>query len=158
MPLVAALLGVIVGVLLGGAVQLFVSWRERKARSRRAARLLFGDCQLAIYALNLLILERRIGWGDKNAPPLDGWRQYRESLADAMEGAAFQTVDGAFYRIAQLETVREADIDQTDIEMDAEDALKQMEEARTLLLLEGFSGRELARMQEEMEQEGEGQP
>jgi hypothetical protein len=75
-----------------------------------------------------------------------------------MDGSACQTVDAAAsYRVAAIETARLADLDQTDIEMDAAEAAHQLEEARTLLLLEGFSGKERKRMQKEMESRESGQ-
>jgi len=144
------LLGVVVGVLLGGGVQLLVSRQERKAASKRAARLLFGDCQLCLDAVHWLTMgERR--WGGPNKPPLEGWRHHREALAGAMDGPAFQTVDGAFYRVANLDAWVESDADLTEIEVDAEETVRQLQEARTLLLREGFSGSELERMQREMD-------
>jgi hypothetical protein len=142
------LLGVVVGVLLGGGVQLLVAWQERRATSKRAARLLFGDCQLCLEAVGWLTLGQR-RWVSESAPPLEGWRRHREALAGAMDGPAFQTVDGAFYRVAGLVAWIETDDDLTDIEVDAEETTKQLKAAAGLLLLEGFSGGELERMQRE---------
>jgi hypothetical protein len=68
-----------------------------------------------------------------------------------MDGPAFQTVDGAFYRVSRLDTWIRSGDELADIELDAEEALTQLEEARGLLLLEGFSGSELKRMQSEMD-------
>jgi hypothetical protein len=121
------LLGIVVGVLLGGGVQLLVAERERKAMSKRAARLLFADCQLCLDAVQWLKMgDRR--WGPPNKPPLAGWRHHREALAGAMEGPAFQTVDGAFYRVANLDAWIETGDDLADIEIDAEEAAQQLEE------------------------------
>lgn len=143
------LLGVVVGVLLGGGVQILVAKLDRRAESKRAARLLFGDAHFAENAL--ANAAEGIWWQKANAPSLDGWRRYREALAGAMDGPAFQSVDGAFQRIANIEVWRETG-EVGDLEVDAAEALEQMREARGLLLLEGFSGEELARMQQEMEQ------
>jgi hypothetical protein len=144
------LLGVVVGVLLGGGVQLLVAWQERRASSRRAARLLFGDCQLCLEAVEGLTMgDRR--WGPASAPPLDGWRRHREALAGAMDGPAFQTVDGAFYRVAKLDAWIESGEELVDIEVDAQEGAEQLEVVAGFLLREGFSGDELERMQREME-------
>jgi hypothetical protein len=142
------LLGVIVGVLVGGGVQVGVAWMERRAESRRAVRLLFGDCY---FALNQLTNAAQGIWWDKaTAPPLDGWRQHRAALAGAMDGPAFQTVDGAFQRVANIEKWRRTD-EVADIEEDAREAAEQLEGACGLLLIEAFSGRERRRMEQEME-------
>jgi hypothetical protein len=41
-------------------------------------------------------------WTDESAPPLEDWRRYREVLAGSMYGPDFQTVDGAFHRVAPI--------------------------------------------------------
>jgi hypothetical protein len=146
---VIGLLGVIVGVLLGGGVQLLVSWRERRAQSKRAARLLFGDCQLCLEAVEWLKRGDR-QWYPASLPALDGWRKHREALAGAMDGPAFQTVDGAFYRVAKLDAWIKHGQELADLEVDAEETAQQLEEASMLLLVEGFSGSERERMQQEM--------
>jgi hypothetical protein len=39
-------------------------------------------------------------------PPLDGWLRHALALAGGMRGSAFQTIDGAFYRVGSLATRR----------------------------------------------------
>jgi hypothetical protein len=83
-------------------------------------------------------------------PALDGWSKHREALAGAMDGPAFQTVDGAFYRVAKLDAWIKHGEELADLDVDAEETAQQLEEASTLLLIEGFSGGERERMQQEM--------
>jgi hypothetical protein len=144
------LAGVLIGTLLGGGVQLVVNWHDRRMASRRAARLLFGDHWLASSAVKSLN-DLEYWWSDEMKPPLEGWHRYREELAGAMYGPAFQTVDGAFYRVAGLEDSRRAGLKPADVREDAELAYKQLYEAGGLLLVEGFRGGELKAMQAEME-------
>lgn len=61
------LLGIVVGVLLGGGVQILVWLQQRKGESKRAARLLYGDCHLAVDAVGLV--EMGLLWDEKSAPP-----------------------------------------------------------------------------------------
>src|SRR5262245_42490267 len=137
---VSALLGVVVGVLLGGGVQLFVTWRQRVWESRRAARLLFGDAWLAIVALRSMAA-LGVWWSEESGPRLDDWSRYREALAGAMDGPAFMTVDGAFHRAADLETWRKVGLDASGQEDDAREAVDQLHEALTLLMQEGYKGK-----------------
>src|SRR5262249_12673272 len=121
--------GIVVGVLLGGGVQLIVSQSDRRAASKRAARLLFGTLALAIDAVALLKLG--MFWDEKSAPPLDDWRSHREALAGAMDGPAFHTVDRAFFRVANLDNwIRNYRDEITDIDVDAEEVLQQLRKAR----------------------------
>jgi hypothetical protein len=143
---IVGLLGVVVGVLLGGGVQLLVSWWERKAQSKRAARLLWGDCQLCREAVGWLKQDDPRQWYPASMPALDGWRKHREALAGAMDGPAFQTVDQAFYEVARLEAWIEHSDELTDLYLTAEDVDRQLREASKLLLLEGFSAREREQM------------
>ncbi len=146
---VTALLGVIVGVLLGGGVQLFVAWRQRVWESRRAARLLFGDAWLAIVAIRSMA-NLGVWWRDESGPRLDDWNRYREALAGAMDGPAWMTVDGAFHRVANLETWRKVGLDASDQEDDAREAVDQLHEALTLLMQEGYKGKELRKVEHEL--------
>ena len=91
-------------------------------------------------------------WSDEAAPPLEDWRRYREALSGAMHGPDFQTVDGAFHRVANLETWRQAGLEASGLADDARDAAKQLEEVGGILLVKGFSGKELDQMQREMEE------
>jgi hypothetical protein len=149
MTALIGLIGVAVGVLLGGGVQLLVAWRERVGASRRAARLLFGDHLLALAAVRSLI-EVEHWWSEDSAPPLSDWRRYREALAGAMEGTTFITVDGAFQRVSDLERWRRLGLSASDQKEEAIEARDQLYEVGGLLLTTGFSGREQKRMQTEM--------
>src|SRR5437773_1270748 len=120
------LLGVVVGVLLGGGVQVGVAWLERRSAARRAARLLFGDHEFALNALTNAA--KGIWWEKTNAPSLEGWRKHREALAAAMDGIDFRAVDDAFQRIADIEAWLGTE-ETTDIEEDARDAVEQLEKA-----------------------------
>ena len=143
---IVGLLGVVVGVLLGGGVQLLVARQERKAQSKRAARLLFLDSQLCLQAVELLQGgDRR--WYPPTTPALDGWRKHREALAGAMEGRSFQTVDSAFSAVARLDAFIEYNDDLQDFELSAEDAAQQLREASKFLLAEGFSDEERQRIE-----------
>jgi hypothetical protein len=144
------ILGLIVGILLGGVVQVGVARYERKQSSKRAARLLFGDHYLALSAIESMGA-MEFWWSEEAAPPLDDWRRYREALASAMWGPDFQTVDGAFHRVANLETWRRAGLEAADCKDDAIKAANQLKEAGGILLVEGFSGRELAQLEREMD-------
>jgi hypothetical protein len=146
------LAGVLIGTLLGGGVQIAVNRHDRRMASRRAARLLFGDHWLASSAVKSL-RDLEYWWSDEMKPPLDGWQRYREQLAGAMYGPDFQTVDGAFYRVAGLEDARRAGLKPADLRDEASVAYQQLYEAGGLLLVEGFRGRELKAMRAEMEAE-----
>jgi hypothetical protein len=93
--------GAILGVLLGGGVQLLVAHRQRKVESKRAARLLFADLWIGSSAVRSL-RDIEYWWGEEVKPRLDDWYRYREALAGGMWGPDFQTVDGAFTRSRSL--------------------------------------------------------
>ena len=140
------LLGVVIGVLLGGGVQVGVAWLERRSAARRAARLLFGDHEFALNALSNAA--NGIWWEKTNAPPLEGWRKHREALAGAMDGVEFRTVDDAFQRIANIEAWLGTE-ERADIEEDAREAAEQLEKAGVVLLREAFGRRERRRLRRE---------
>jgi hypothetical protein len=144
-----ALLGVIIGVLLGGGMQIFFAWWERRQAGRRAARLLFGDHYLALSAIRSMAA-LGVWWNEMAAPPVSDWKQYREALAGRLGSHDFQTVDGAFHRAANLETWRRAGLDALDMTDQANEAAEQMTEAGGILLVTGFSGRELQAAEKEM--------
>lgn len=75
-------------------------------------------------------------------PPLDDWRRLREALAALMWRPDFQTMDGAFTRIAELERWRQADAEPGDMTDEARLAAGQAEKATGLLLRHAFSRRE----------------
>jgi hypothetical protein len=68
-----------------------------------------------------------------------------------MYGPDFQTVDGAFHRVADLDRWRRAGLDPTDLVAEAKEAVEQLQEAGGLLLLKGFSGREFRALRAEMD-------
>ena len=127
MTALVGLLGIVVGVLLGGGVQLIVTWRERKNALRRAARLLYGDYWLALSAVRS-VAEVGVWWNDKSAPPLEHWRRYREPLADSNGRACLQTVDGGFHRVADLDRWRQAGLTPGDVEDEVKETTEQLYE------------------------------
>lgn len=143
------LLGAVLGVLLGGGVQVGVGWIERRAAARRAARLLFGDHLLALVAVRSMAA-LGVWWSDESAPPLDEWRRYREALAASIYGPDFQTVDGAFHRAADLERWRQAGLEAADCVDAAREAARQFVDVGGILLTKGFGGREYAAMEREL--------
>jgi hypothetical protein len=161
--MVEALIGLLVGALLTGGTQTVLGWRDRVRASRGAARLLFADYVRAVAALRSLV-DLNVWWSDELAPPLDAWREHRAALAGAMEGMAWQTIDGAFTQLADLEAMRRADrgvrgeepliADDDDTEgavvSKAREALAAMESAGAELLLVGFTGRERRRIMREV--------
>jgi hypothetical protein len=148
-----ALIGIgaaILGVLVGGVVQLYVAHRERVAASRRAARLLFSDLWIGASAVRSL-RDIEFWWAEEVKPPLEDWRRFREPLAGAMWGPDFQTVDGAFTRIADLERWRLAKAKPEDVADEARVTAEQAKEAAALLLRHGFSRREYKAAAREVE-------
>jgi hypothetical protein len=141
--------GAILGVLLGGGIQLFVARRQRREQSRRAARLLFADLWLGASAVRSL-RDIEYWWADEVKPRLDEGYRYREALAGAMWGPDFQTVDGAFTRIAELERWRLAGMKPEDMVSDARGADEQAYEAAGLFLRHGFNRREYRAAAREM--------
>lgn len=142
--------GAILGVLSGGGVQLFVAHRQRKADSRRAARLLFADLWIGSSAVRSL-RDLEYWWAEEVKPRLEDWYRYREALAGGMWGPDFQTVDGAFTRIAELERWRVAGMEPADMVRDAREADEQAYRAAGLLLRHGFRHREYRAAVREME-------
>jgi hypothetical protein len=150
---IIALVGVVAGGLLTGAVQTWLNWRDRVRETRSAARLLFADYVRAVAALKSLV-EIEVWWSDDLAPPLDDWRSRRAALAGAMDGEAWTTVDGAFTQLADLEASRQAHAaiegespltaDSTAVE-EADEALHAMTAAGGELLVAGFTRREIRR-------------
>jgi hypothetical protein len=141
--------GVVIGVLLGGGVQVGVEKLNSRAATRRAARLLFGDHLLALVAVRSMV-GIGVWWSDETAPPLDDWRRYREALAGTMNGSDFQTVDGAFHRVADLERWRRAGLDAPSQADSGREAVAQLEEVGGILLQVGFKGNELKQMEREL--------
>jgi len=146
---VVGLLGIIVGALLGGVVQVGVARVERRATTRRAARLLYGDHVIALSAVRSMA-GMEFWWSDEAAPTLDGWRRYREDLAGAMPGPDFQTVDGAFYRVAGLEMWRRVGLAARNNVEEAHHTVNQLEAAGLILLRTGYRGKELDAMESEL--------
>jgi hypothetical protein len=139
----------ILGVLLGGAVQIYVAHRERDAAARRAARLLFSDLWIGASAVRSL-RDIEYWWAEEAKPPLEDWRRYREALAGAMHGPDFQTVDGAFTRIAELERWRKAEMKPEDMVEEAQTAAAQAHQAAGILIRSAFSRREYKAAAREM--------
>jgi hypothetical protein len=143
------LVGVVVGVLLGGGVQVVVARLDRRAAARSAARLVYGDPILALSAIRTMAA-LEFWWSDEAAPPLEDWRHLRQALAGSLSGPDFQTVDGAFYRVAGLETWRKAGLKPEDQVDDARAAAEQLQRAGRILLDTGFRGKEREAMEREM--------
>lgn len=144
-----ALAGGLVGVLLGGGVQVAVEERNHRAATRRAARLLYGDHLLALVAVRSFV-GLAYWWSDESAPPLEDWRRYREALADKMSGRDFQTVDGAFHRVADLDRWRRARLAPDGFEGEGQEAVKQLERVGEILLRVGFKGKEHRELRSEL--------
>lgn len=144
------LVGVVVGVLLGGGVQVVVARLDRRAAARSAARLLYGDHILALSAIRTMAA-LEFWWSDEAAPPLEGWRSFRGALAAWLGGQDFMTVDGAFYHVAGLETWRKAGLKPQDQVEDARIAVEQLHRAGRILLDVGFRGNEHDAMEREMQ-------
>jgi hypothetical protein len=102
---VIALLGIVAGGLLSGAVQLVVTWRERRNRSRAAARILFSNLWAAREAYEYALAAG--AWWDRSLPRGD-WAKYRDQLAAGMDGVSFQRVSQAFYSLNSQDDARQA--------------------------------------------------
>src|SRR2546426_1230893 len=118
--------------MLGGGVQVVVTRLDRRDAAKRAARLLFGDHYLALAAVRSMVA-LKVWWDEDSAPELRDWKRYREALAGSMYGPDFQTVDGAFHRVADLERWRRAGLKASDLVKDAKEAIDQLKEVGGIL-------------------------
>jgi hypothetical protein len=75
--LVAALLGIVAGGLLTGAVDLYLADRERRMSARTAARLIFADRERALRVIDLAFVQND-WWNDTLDEELrfDNWVTY----------------------------------------------------------------------------------
>ena len=100
--IVAALLGVIGGALLSGAVQMTIAWRARQRAGRVAARLLYMHLWWAEAALDLSVRAQAwsdfADWGGACA----AWGKHREALAGALNTSDFLLAAAAFIGIERL--------------------------------------------------------
>jgi hypothetical protein len=154
------LLGVLVGGVLGGGVQVAVAARERRQEARAAARLVFRDLWLAQDMLEAAT--RAETWWDPGfAIPLDDWRTYRKALASALPAEAWTTVDGAFHGLRVIEDAR-----RQDVEADADDHFEAVQEripedlerivsAMDQVMKHGFSWRERRKLLKEPGEEAD---
>ena len=142
--------GAIVGVPLGGAVQLYVGHRERQAASRGAARLLFADLWIGASAVRSL-RDIESWWSKEVKPPLEDWRRYRQALAVAMWDEISRPWT-RLSRIAELERWRQADAKPEDLVDGDRETAKQAHQAAGVLIRHAFSGREYRAAVREMEQ------
>lgn len=128
--LVAALLGIVAGGLLTGAVDLYVAARERRTTARAAARLIYAD---RVQALNILgvALDADAWWTDPLDDMLraDHWTTYRDRLAGGIPAHDFTTIDGAFFQVVTLQNVRLNGVEFGNVRTGVEEARAAMEDA-----------------------------
>jgi hypothetical protein len=107
---VAALLGVVVGGLLSGAVQMTVAWRERQRAGRVAARLLYMHLWWAEGGLDLTVKAQ--GWSDLAdwEGACAAWAEQRVALAGALNTNDFLVIAAAFTGIERLRKWSAADL------------------------------------------------
>src|SRR5262249_28115886 len=136
----------LVGILLGGGVQIAVARHERRQAAKRAARLLFGDFWLALSAVRSMAA-LGVWWNEQAAPPLEDWRMHREALAGSMRGSDCPTVAGGFHQVAALESWRKVGLRASDLADEARQTEKQLYAVGGILLQRGFSGGEYAELE-----------
>lgn len=100
-------MGIVVGAILSGTIQLFIDWRNRRTASRIAARVLFSDLFSAMEAYVEAVELKR--WWRRGELPLEGWKTYRDGLAAVMNGEKFNEVNAAFQNIEYYEAQRRSD-------------------------------------------------
>jgi hypothetical protein len=141
--LVAALLGIVAGGLLTGAVDLFKAYRERRALARTAARLIFADRDRALSVIYVAV-EKNDWWND----PLDeemravNWSAYRDRLAAGIPAHDFTTIDGAFFKVGALQRGRAAGVKFADMQAAIEDTRLALVDAGGRILKASHSRRD----------------
>jgi hypothetical protein len=133
--LVAALLGIVAGGLLTGAVDLYVADRERNASARAAARLMFADVMRVKSILEAALAEG--GWWDDFIDALlraEESTKYREQLAAGVAAHDFTTVDGAFEQVATAQAARAVGIDFASWRLNIDAAVSALDEASGRIL------------------------
>jgi hypothetical protein len=103
---VFALIGIVIGAILSGTIQLFIDWRNRRTMSRAAARVVFADLYAAMESYAEAARKKR--WWTRGDLPLEAWHQYRDALAAVMDGDAFNIVNAAFQNVAYYDALRRA--------------------------------------------------
>jgi hypothetical protein len=104
-PAVVGLVGVVLGVLLAGALDWSQERRGAGRRARAAARLLRADLFIVTRILRSGIAQRQVpGFLDLGLP---SWRDQRDLLADALDDDAWSIVGTACSRLQALAAVQE---------------------------------------------------
>jgi hypothetical protein len=138
---IVGLLGAVLGVLVGGGVQVGIARIERRSAARNAARLLWADHALALELVGSMV-RRGQWWSDESAPTTANWHRYREALAGAIWGPGFVWVDGAFFAVDALERSRRDGVEAKDRAGAGRDAIKDLEEAGVILMRKGYRRKE----------------
>jgi hypothetical protein len=90
------LVGVVVGGLLTGAVQVFQEWRSQRTLSRTAARLLSAELSVQQWILEDRAADQSAEPVSDDMPAVSDWPQHRAVMARALDDKAWIKVAGAY--------------------------------------------------------------
>jgi hypothetical protein len=96
----ASLLGVAVGAVLGGAVELWVASRQEAKQAKVGARLVRVDLSLAADHLREAAASGQ--WWQFFDTSMEAWDVYRAPLAAQLDGDAFEHVTQSVYELARF--------------------------------------------------------
>lgn len=138
-----ALIGIVIGAVLSGTVQIFIAWRARENGARAAGRILFADL-ITIHSAYVYATKHRDWWIEDL--PLADWKIYRNVLAVSMPDDLFHAVSGAMYETERDELWRNEGVAFSERRVDPKEHFdynrKVVEDARAILYWCGLTRRQ----------------
>jgi len=103
------LVGVVIGGLLTGALQVFQQRRSDRAEARAAARLLSAELSEQLQYLDALVKQDPAVRGNEHAPTISAWPKYRAAMARLLDDRTWQAVAGAYVELSRMNSSQALD-------------------------------------------------
>lgn len=106
------LVGVVIGGLLTGALQVFQQRRSDRAEARAVARLLSAELSEQLQYLDALVNQDPAV--SKQAPTISAWPEYRAAMARLLDDRTWQAVAGAYVELSRMNSSQAMDVQSLD--------------------------------------------